>query len=186
MMSPLAAAVEPPANPLLPQWPELIIGAVAFLIVFFVLWRVLMPRIQRTLQARTDAIEGGIQRADEMQEDAKRTLDAYRQQLAEARQEAARLREQAREEGAQIVAELREQGEAERRRLVEAAHAQIELDRQQAINALRSEVGTMAVELASRVVGESLESEARQRRIVERFLADLERETAAGGEHARS
>ena len=83
------------------------------------------------------------------------------------------------------MAELREQGEAERRRLVEAAHAQIEADRQQAINALRNEVGTMAVELASRVVGESLENEARQRRIVERFLDDLERESA-GGEHARS
>ena len=66
------------------------------------------------------------------------------------------------------------------------AHAQIDADRQQAINALRAEVGTMAVELASRVVGESLENEARQRRIVERFLDDLERETPAGGEHARS
>ena len=80
---------------------------------------------------------------------------------------------------------MREQGEAERRRLVNAAHAQIEADRQQAINSLRNEVGTMAVELASRVVGESLENEARQRRIVERFLDDLERESA-GGEHARS
>ncbi len=181
-----AAPVVPPSNPLLPSWPELVIGSLAFLIVFAVLWRILMPRIQQTLQARTDAIEGGIQRAEEMQEEAKRTLDRYRQQLAEARQEAARLREQAREEGAQIIAELRQQGEAERRRLVDAAHAQIELDRQQAINALRAEVGTMAVELASRVVGESLENEARQRRIVERFLEDLERETAAGGEHARS
>jgi F-type H+-transporting ATPase subunit b len=182
----VASVVTPPSDPLLPEWPELVIGALAFLIVFFVLWRVLMPRIQQTLQARTDAIEGGIQRADEMQDEANRTLESYRQQLAEARQEAARLREQAREEGAQILADLRQQGEAERRRLVDAAHAQIELDRQQAINALRAEVGTMAVELASRVVGESLENEARQRRIVERFLEELERETASGGEHARS
>ena len=110
-----------------------------------------------------------------MQAEADRVLAEYRQQLAEARQEAGLLREKAREEGAQIIAEMREQGEAERRRLVEAAHAQIEADRQQAINSLRNEVGTMAVELASRVVGESLENEARQRRIVERFLDDLER-----------
>jgi len=183
---PLAATpVEPPANPLVPELPELIIGAVAFLIVFAILYKVLMPRIQQTLTARTDAIEGGLQRAEEDQAEAKRVLADYHQQLAEARQEAGRLREKAREEGAQILAELREQGEAERRRLVEAAHAQIEADRQQAINSLRAEVGQMAVELASRVVGESLENEARQRRIVERFLDDLERESA-GGEHARS
>ena len=184
-MIPLAATpVEPPSNPLIPELPELIIGAIAFLIVFAVLYRVLMPRIQQTLTARTEAIEGGIQKAENMQAEADRVLAEYRQQLAEARQEAGR-REKAREEGAQIIAEMREQGEAERRRLVESAHAQIEADRQQAINSLRSEVGTMAVELASRVVGESLENEARQRRIVERFLDDLETESA-GGEHARS
>jgi F-type H+-transporting ATPase subunit b len=183
---PLAATpVEPPSNPLVPELPELIIGAIAFLIVFGVLYKVLMPRIQRTLTARTEAIEGGIQKAENMQAEADQVLADYRQQLAEARQEASRLREKAREEGAQIIAEMREQGEAERRRLVEAAHAQIEADRQQAINSLRAEVGTMAVELASRVVGESLENEARQRRIVDRFLDDLERESA-GGEHARS
>jgi F-type H+-transporting ATPase subunit b len=180
----LAAAGQ--QDPLIPAVPELIIGAVAFLIVFAVLGKVLMPRIQQTLAARTDAIEGGIQRAEEMQHEAERALAEYRQQLAEARQEAGRLREKAREEGAQIIAELREQGDAERRRLVEAAHAQIEADRQAAVNSLRAEVGTMAVELASRVVGESLENEARQRRIVERFLADLERDSAAGDEHARS
>ena len=184
-MNPLAATpVQPPANPLVPELPELIIGSIAFLIVFAVLYRVLMPRIQRTLAARTEAIEGGIQKAENMQADAERVLAEYRQQLAEARQEAG-LREKAREEGAQIIAELRGQGEAERRRLVEAAHAQIAADRQQAINSLRNEVGTMAVELASRVVGESLQNEARQRRVVERFLDDLERESA-GGEHARS
>ncbi len=180
-----AAPVQPPSNPLVPELPELIIGAIAFLIVFAVLYKILMPRIQQTLTARTEAIEGGIQKAEDMQAEAEQVLAQYRQQLAEARQEAGRLREKAREEGAQIIAELREQGEAERRRLVEAAHAQIDADRQQAINSLRNEVGTMAVELAGRVVGESLENEARQRRIVERFLDDLERESA-GGEHARS
>jgi F-type H+-transporting ATPase subunit b len=172
-------------GPLSPSLVELVIGTISFLIVFVVLWRVLMPRIQQTLTARTEAIEGGIQKAEDMQAEADRTLEEYRQQLAEARQEAGRLREKAREEGAQIIAEMREQGEAERRRLVDAAHTQIEADRQQAINSLRNEVGTMAVELASKVVGESLENEARQRRIVERFLDDLERESA-GGEHARS
>ena len=114
-------------------------------------------------------------------------LKDYQEQLAAARQEASRLREEAREEGAAIRAELREQGEAERQRLVEAAHAQLDADRQQAINALRAEVGSLAVELAGRIVGESLEDEARQRRTVENFLADLEeRAGSTTGARARS
>ncbi len=71
---------------------------------------------------------------------------------------------------------MREQARAEYDRLVAAAHAQIEADRAQAIQALRAEMGALAVELASRVVGESLDEVARQRRIVDRFLAELESE----------
>jgi F-type H+-transporting ATPase subunit b len=161
-------------DPLIPDLAELIIGAIAFVIVFAILYKVLYPRIATTLEERTDAIEGGLKRAEDAQAEANRVLKEYQEQLAAARQEASRLREEAREEGAAIRAELREQGEAERQRLVEAAHAQLDADRQQAINALRAEVGSLAVELAGRIVGESLEDEARQRRTVENFLADLE------------
>ena len=72
----LAAVVTPPSNPLLPEWPELIIGTISFLIVFAVLWRVLMPRIQQTLKERTDQIEGGLQRAEEAQAEARRRAAA--------------------------------------------------------------------------------------------------------------
>jgi F-type H+-transporting ATPase subunit b len=173
MLHPVAQQLQ---NPLVPDLTELIIGAVTFGIIFFALWKVLLPRISRTLEERTDKIEGGLQRAEETQAEADRTLAQYREQLAEARHEAARMREEAREQGAQIIAEMREQASAEARRLIEAAHAQIEADRAQAFQALRTEVGALAVDLASRVVGESLTDEARQRRTVERFLAELEAE----------
>jgi F-type H+-transporting ATPase subunit b len=170
------AAAAGDTNPLIPSTTELVFGAIAFFIVFGALGKVLLPRLQQTLQARTDAIEGGIQRAEEAQREAQQTLEQYRTQLAEARHEAARLREQAQEQGAQIIAEMREQANAERERLIQAAHAQIEADRAQALQTLRAEVGTLVVELASRVVGESLTEEARQKRMVERFLAELEEE----------
>ncbi len=95
-----AAVVTPPSDPLIPEWPELIIGAIAFLIVFAVLGKVLLPRIQKTMAERTDEIEGGLQRAEEAQAEAQAVLQRYREQLAEARQEASRLREQAQEQGA--------------------------------------------------------------------------------------
>jgi F-type H+-transporting ATPase subunit b len=169
-----AAVVNPPTNPLIPEWPELIIGAVAFLIVFAVLGKILLPRIQKTLAERTDAIEGGLKRAEDAQTEAQRVLDEYRQQLADARQEAARLREQAQEQGAAIIADMRELAQTEARRIIDSAHQQIETDRMLALQSLRTDVGTMAVDLASRVVGESLEDVARQRRIVERFIEGLE------------
>jgi F-type H+-transporting ATPase subunit b len=169
-------AAEQLQNPLVPNLTELIVGAVTFGIIFFALWKVLIPRLNTTLEERTDKIEGGLQRAEEAQAEANETLAKYREQLAEARHEAARLREEAREQGAQIIAEMREQAQAEGRRLVDAAHAQIEADRQQAIQSLKTEVGGLAVDLASRVVGESLTDEARQRRIVERFLDELDQQ----------
>jgi F-type H+-transporting ATPase subunit b len=161
-------------NPLLPSWPEFIIGTILFVLVFGFLARVALPRIQKTLAARTDAIEGGLNRADDAQKEAQQLLEQYRQQLAEARHEAARLREEAREQGAQIIAEMREQAQAEARRVTESAQAQIQAERQQALTALRVEVGTLATELASRIVGESLADQARQSRMVDRFLDELE------------
>jgi F-type H+-transporting ATPase subunit b len=161
-------------NPLVPSWTEVIWGGIAFLIVFVALWRVLMPRITKTLQARTDAIEGGIQRADAAQKEANRLVEDYKAQLAEARHDAARQREQALEEGARIIADKRREAEEEARRIIAAAHTQIDADRQQAFASLRTEVGTLAVQLASKIVGESLEDEARQSRVVDRFLADLD------------
>jgi F-type H+-transporting ATPase subunit b len=173
-----AAAVVPPANPLVPAWPELIIGTISFLIVFAVLGKVLLPRIQKTLADRTNAIEGGLKRAEDAQAEAQQVLDQYRQQLADARQEAARLREQAQEQGAAIIADMREVAQTEARRIIDAAHQQIATDQMLAMQALRTDVGAMAVDLASRVVGESLEDVARQRRIVERFIEGLEQPDA--------
>jgi F-type H+-transporting ATPase subunit b len=167
-------------NPLIPTWPEFIIGTICFVVVFGVLGKMLLPRIQKTLVERTELIEGGLERAEKEQEQAQQVLEEYKQQLADARHEAARLREEAREQGAQIIAEMRQQAEAEARRVTEAAQAQIESERQQALASLRAEVGSLATDLAGRIVGESLADEARQSRMVDRFLSELESTTGSG------
>jgi len=168
------------SNPLLPSWPELIIGTICFFIVFGLLGRLFLPRLMKTLDERHDQIEGGINRADEAQAEATAVLQQYRAQLDDARHEAARMREEAREQGAAIIAEMRERAEAEARRITEAAQSQIDADRQQALTSLRAEVGALATELASRIVGESLTDMARQSRMVDRFLAELDSAEAAG------
>ncbi|MDP9846186.1 F0F1 ATP synthase subunit B [Streptosporangium lutulentum] len=172
-------AAEEGGNPLIPHTSELVVGGFAFFLVLLVVGKILTPRIQKTLTERTDAIEGGLKRAADAQEEAQEALKQYRDQLTEARHEASRLREEAREQGAQIKAELREEAQAEARRLIEAAHTQIEADRQQAFAQLRSEIGRLSTDLAGRIVGESLEDEVRQRRTVDRFLEELESSNAA-------
>ena len=174
----LAAEGEP--NPLLPHTSELIVGTVAFVLLFLFLRAKVFPVFERVYAERRDAIEGGMERAKAAEDEAKETLAQYREQLADARHEAARLREEAREQGAAIIAEMREQAQAESRRITEQAHQQIEADKSTALVQLRTQVGTLATDLAGRIVGESLEDDARQRRVVDRFLDELESRADSG------
>jgi F-type H+-transporting ATPase subunit b len=142
------------------------------LVLAFQKW--VVPNFEKTYAERTTAIEGGLKAAETKQAEADAKLAELDRQLSEARHEAARIREDAREQGASIIAEMREQAQTEATRIVEHGKAQIEAERQQAVASLRTEVGTLATGLAGRIVGESLDDEARQRRVVERFLDELE------------
>lgn len=172
-------AQEGAQNPLMPEPVELVVGLLCFFIVFGVLGKKLLPNIQKTLDERHDAIEGGLERAAEAQAEAAQTLEQYKAQLAEARHEANRITEQAREQGATIIAEMREEGQRQRESIITAAHSQIEADRRHVTIALRQDVGTLATELAGKLVGESLEDHARQSRVIDRFLDEVEEKAEA-------
>jgi F-type H+-transporting ATPase subunit b len=179
-MNPIILAAEEEAlNPLLPHPIEIVLSLVVFGLLFFAVKKWVVPNFEKTFAERTAAIEGGLEAAETKQAEADAKLAELNQQLSEARHEAARIREDAREQGAAIVAEMREQAQAEAARIVEHAHAQIEAERQQAVTSLRTEVGSLATVLAGRIVGESLDDEARQSRVVERFLAELETQGAS-------
>ena len=174
----LFAAEESSRSLLLPEDYDILWSAVSIAIIGLVFWRLVLPVFTRILDERTTRIEGGLARAERAQEEAAATLAEYQHRLAEARGEAARIREDARAEGEQIVAELRDKASADAARILQNAQRQIEAERQQASTALRGEVGELATELASRIVGEALADAARQSRIIDRFLDDLEVATA--------
>jgi F-type H+-transporting ATPase subunit b len=172
-MSVLAAEGET-HNPLMPILSEVVLALIVFAIVLFAVKRFVVPKFEQVYSARTEAIEGGLEAAETKQAEADERLAELEAQLADARQEAARIREEAREQGAQIVAELREQAQEEAARILESGRARLEAERQQAATLLRAEVGNLAISLASRVVGESLDDDERSTRVVDRFLADIE------------
>lgn len=161
-------------NVILPNIGELIVGAIVFAIVVWVLFKLAFPQIRKTYAERTDKIEGGLKRAEKAQAEAQETLEQYREQLAQARQEANRIREEAREQGQQILEELRAQAREEADRIRRQGEEQLRAERQQVVTSLRAEVGRLAVTLAERIVGESLADDQRQRRTVDDFIAGLE------------
>src|ERR687893_2754705 len=89
-------------NPIIPLWQELVLGSIAFAILCFVLMKFVFPRMEQTFQARVEAIEGGLKRAEEAQAEANKLLEQYKAQLAEARAEAARIRDDARADAQSI------------------------------------------------------------------------------------
>ena len=170
----LAAEGEAANNPLIPAWYDIIWSGFWFLIILAVVWKVALPRLTKMLDERSAAIEGNIAKADEAQKQAEAALEEYTRQLAEARTEAGEIREAAREDGKKIIAEAKETAASEAARLTATAHTRIEAERQTALVSLRSEVGSLALDLAGGVVGETLSDDARAAAVVDRFLADLE------------
>ena len=170
----VAAGPIPLANNFLAPNGTFFVELIAFGIIVWILAKWVIPPINKAMTARQEAIRTQFAELDEAKEDAHEAEEEYKSQLADARKSAAKTREEAHEQGDQIVAEAREQAQVEAKRIVEHGRAQLEAERKQALASLRAEVGTLATNLASRIVGESLEDDERSTRVVDRFLADLE------------
>ncbi|MFM7496303.1 MAG: F0F1 ATP synthase subunit B [Candidatus Nanopelagicus sp.] len=168
-------AAEEAPSPVIPHPVEIVVGLIAFSLLFFVLKIKVVPKFEKAFAERTDAIAGGIQRAEKAQREAEVALQKYTLQLKDAQGEAQKIREDARAQGAAIIEDLRAKAVEEAARISAAATAAIQAERQQAITSLRNEVGALATELAGKIVGEALDDQVRQSRIVDRFISDLEK-----------
>ncbi len=170
----LAAEDSAVRNPLLPETYDIVWSAVVFVIILVAFWKVFLPKLQVMLDERAAAIEGNIAKADEAQAKAEAALQEYTAQLAGARQEAGEIRDSARADATKIVAKAKDDATTEAARIAQTAQTQIEAERQSAVVSLRKEVGSLAIDLASGVVGEQLTDDKKASAMVDRFLADLE------------
>lgn len=162
-------------GPLLPEHPEeLIVGFILFVIILVVVWKKVVPAFEATYAERTAEITGGIEKAEAAQAEAAKALATYQAQLADARGEAAQIREDAKAQAATTAAEIRAHAQADADRIVATAKAQLEAERAQVVAKLRGEIGGLATELAGRIVGETLTDADVAKRTVDRFLAELE------------
>ena len=173
------AAQEETRNPILPAWNELIWGTIAFLILLFIMYRTVFPSVNKALADRRANIEGKLEQAERDREEADQLLERYRRRLRDAEDETQRILEEARTNAERVRRDLLAKAEADAGRELERARQAIRSERDQAIRQLRGEVGTLAVELATRVVGDSLDRE-RQLRLVDQYIDELGDQAQAG------
>ncbi len=177
------APAEGEENILLPAFYDIFWGGICFLILLFVVWRYALPRIRTTLEERTAGIEGKLAKAERDRAEAESLLGQYREQLAEARSDAARIRAEAQSDRKAIVEAARTEAQEAARLEGERTQARLAADFSQARQQLTREVGGMAVTLAERIVGDSLD-ESRTRSTVDRFLDELDAQVPADREPA--
>jgi F-type H+-transporting ATPase subunit b len=158
----------------LPHPEELVAGILAFAIVFFFVWRKALPMINRTLEARQQAITGQLTEAEEAKREAESLLADYRAQLAEAKTEGNRIIEEARVAGEQLKSDIVARAEEEAASTLAKARDEAQNEKARALAEARREVGKISVGLAEKIVGESLDAKVQQG-LIDRYLEDLER-----------
>lgn len=151
-----------------------IVEVVAFFLIFAILKRYVVPPVSKAMNGRQELIRKQLEEARLAKERLAAAEVEYQTALAQTRTDAARIRDEARAQGQQIIEEMRALAQQEADRIAVREQGRLVAERQQIVAQLRTEVGAIAVELAGRVVGESLTDDARQRRVVERFLEELE------------
>ncbi|WP_218974556.1 F0F1 ATP synthase subunit B [Streptomyces sp. NP160] len=160
---------------IIPHPAEFITGLICFAVLLIVSHKIVAPRLEAMLAQRQAATEGGMEKAERVQAEARAALEEYRDQLASAREEAARIREEARTEGAKMIAEAREDAAADADRIIQDSSDRIAAQRAAARETLHLELGALSVDLASKIVGEDVSEAARRSRIVDDFIADWEK-----------
>jgi F-type H+-transporting ATPase subunit b len=147
---------------------------VIFLLILFVIWRYVVPPIRKVTSERQEMVRRQIEESRLAKERLEQADAKYAEALSEARTEAAKIRDEARAEAGKIKAELRDQAEREVALIRQRGQEQLDRQREQVKRELSAEIGRLALTLAERIVGESLEDEARRRGTVDRFIAELE------------
>jgi len=157
---------------ILPAIPELIAGAIAFAIVGLIVWRFALPQIQKALDERQAAIVGKMQEAESTKQDAEKMRAEYESQIAGAKAEAAQILEDARHQAETMKSDIVARAQDDAAAVGERARADIDTERASALAGMRSEVASLSVDMAQKVVGGTVDRNAQQA-LVEQYLSEL-------------
>jgi len=168
------------AKDLYPAVGELIVGLLAFAVLFFFTWKWVLPKFKEVLEQRGEQIQGEMEKAEATRKEADKLQEDYRTQLAGARDEANRIIEEARATADQLRRDLQAKAEEESQAIVGRAQEEIRAERDRVFQELRAQVGSIAVEIAGRVVGQSLDEKTHQR-LIDEFIDEVASGAVANG-----
>ena len=161
-------------NPLLPAWNEVIWGSLAFVVLLVGMWKFGLPAVQNMMHAREERIRQDLERAESAKTESEEVLAQYQAQVADARGEAGRIIEEARQAADQVRRELLARADDEAAEVKARAEADIALQRERALAELRTDVASMSIELAERIVGRNLDRTT-QMQLVDSFIDEVSR-----------
>lgn len=151
-----------------------IVEFIAFLIILGIVWKYIMPYIQKPLAERQEIIRQQMADADATKAKLAEAEEAYKNALTEARVEAAQIRENARAEAQRTVEELRAAAHEESSRIIARGEEQLARQRASIVQELRAEIGTLAVDLAERIVDQKLADDRQVSATIDAFIAGLQ------------
>ncbi|HHY07174.1 MAG: F0F1 ATP synthase subunit B [Lawsonella sp.] len=178
----LAAGDDPNKNiplggslgPLFPTSYDIVWSLVVFILIGLMIWKYVLPRYGGVLKERQERIEGGMAKAEALQAKAEATLEEYNEQLAKAHDEAAAIREEAREQGRQIVAEMKDEAQKESERIIASGNQALEAQRQLVFTDLKNDIGKQSINLAELILQGQLDEDAKRSETIDEFLSNLE------------
>jgi F-type H+-transporting ATPase subunit b len=156
-------------SPILPATNEVIWGVVSFVVLLALLWKFAYPGIRKGMDARTERIRESLESADTAKTEAQTVLDEYRSQLADARSEAGRIIEEARQQADALRRDQEGRLQAELAEMRQRAAADIDAAKAQAIADLRAEVADIAIGAAQVVVQRNLDRDT-QLQLIENYI----------------
>jgi ATP synthase F0 subunit b len=153
---------------------EYIGSLVGFLLIVWFAWRKVVPPVRKMMKTRQDAIAQQVEDAKQTSQRLAEAEQAYRDALAEARTEAAKIRDAARADAQRIVAEMRDHAQREVERIKQRGEDDLVAQRQQVLRELRGRIGELAVDMAGELVTEHLAGVDSRSASVDRLLDELE------------
>lgn len=174
MLLTILAATNGDEFELLPDQSELIWGAVAFLLLLAAMYKLVFPKANQALEDRAAVIEGKMEEAEAKLTEAETTKADFEARIADARGEANRIIDEAKTTAESLRADIIARAEEEARGIVERAQNEIAAERDRALQDLRTEVGALSVELASKIVERELDASTHQG-LVDDYIQHLSR-----------
>ncbi|HKH88045.1 MAG TPA: F0F1 ATP synthase subunit B [Acidimicrobiales bacterium] len=168
----LAAAPAQSRNPILPSVPELVWGISSFLIVFLLMWKFAFPSVKKGMDARTERIRESLSLAEQAKTDAQSVLDEYQSQMADAKNEANRIIDEARQTAEALRRDLMGRAEADANEVRARATADIEAAKNRALDELKSQLTDLTISLAEKVVKGNIDR-ASNARLIDEYISSI-------------